>query len=57
MPIREYYKGSGTKVMSSMKKRYGDKEGERVFYATANARNMNRPGKKKGKKGRKRGHK
>jgi hypothetical protein len=29
-----------------MKKRYGEK-GERVFYATANARNMNPPGKKK----------
>jgi hypothetical protein len=46
MPVSEYYKGSGEKVMSSMKKRYGDKAGERVFYATANKRDMNRPGKK-----------
>ena len=52
MPVSEYYKGSGEKVMHSMKKRYGAKAGKRVFYATANARGMNRPGKKKkGKKG------
>lgn len=39
--------------MRSMKERYGDKAGERVFYATANKRGMNRPGKnKRGKKGR-----
>lgn len=38
MPVSEYYKGSGTKVMRSMKKRYGAKGGERVFYATANSR-------------------
>jgi hypothetical protein len=50
MPVSEYYKGEGNKVMSSMKKRYGDKEGERVFYATANKKGMNRPGNKKGKK-------
>ena len=46
MPVLEYYKGSGSKVMSNMKREYGDKEGERVFYATANKRDMNRPGKK-----------
>lgn len=46
MPVSEYYKGSGKKVMRSMKERYGDKAGERVFYATANKRGMNRPGKK-----------
>ena len=51
MPVSEYYKGSGKKVMSSMKKEYGDKEGERVFYAIANKRNMNRPGKKSKKRG------
>jgi hypothetical protein len=50
VPVSEYYKGSGEKVMSSMKKRYGDKAGERVFYATANKRDMNRPGKKKSRK-------
>ena len=58
MPVGEYYKGSGEKVMKSMKSRYGEKAGERVFYATANAKGMNRPGKKHGKKkGRKRGRK
>jgi len=36
MPVSEYYKGSGDKVMANMKKEYGDKGGERVFYATAN---------------------
>lgn len=46
MPIGEYYKGSGTKVMRSMQKRYGKKGGKRVFYATANKAGMNRPGKK-----------
>ena len=36
MPVSEYYKGSGKKVMARMKKQYGKKEGKRVFYATAN---------------------
>lgn len=36
MPIGEYYEGEGRKVMSSMKKQYGEEKGERVFYATAN---------------------
>jgi hypothetical protein len=54
MPVKEYYKGSGEKVMRSMKERYGEKAGERVFYATANARKMNSSDKKKGgKRGRK----
>jgi hypothetical protein len=34
-PVGEYYKGSGEKVMRSMKKRYGEEGGKRVFYATA----------------------
>jgi len=51
MPVSEYYKGEGSKVMRSMKKRYGKKSGERVFYATANKRGLNRPGKKR-KRGR-----
>ena len=38
MPISEYFKGSGEKVLASMKRRYGPERGERVFYATANAR-------------------
>lgn len=45
MPISEYFKGSGLKVMADMKKRYGDVEGERRFYATANVRNA-KPGQK-----------
>jgi hypothetical protein len=47
MPVSEYYRGSGEKVMRSMKKRYGKKSGERVFYATANKRKLNRPGKRR----------
>lgn len=54
-PIDEYYKGSGSKVMKSMKDRYGEEGGKRVFYATANKRGMNHPGKKSSKK--KRGRK
>ena len=36
MPLDKYYKGEGEKVMKSMKKQYGEKKGEQVFYATAN---------------------
>jgi hypothetical protein len=46
-PVGEYYKGSGRKVMKSMKERYGEEGGKRVFYATANKKGMNRPGKKR----------
>ena len=42
MPVSKYFGGSGDKVMSSMKKTYGEDKGKQVFYATAN--------KKKGKK-------
>ena len=45
MPVSEYYKGRGEEVMRSMQKRYGKKGGKRVFYATANKRGLNRPGK------------
>jgi hypothetical protein len=38
MPISKYFKGKGEKVMSAMKKEYGDKKGEQVFYATSNKR-------------------
>ena len=47
MSVNKYFKGKGREVMESMRKRYGDKEGKKIFYATANARNMNPPGKKK----------
>jgi hypothetical protein len=36
MPLSKYYHGHGESVMKDMKKRYGAKKGERVFYATAN---------------------
>jgi hypothetical protein len=36
MPINEYFKGAGDKVMSAMTKEYGTKKGKSVFYATAN---------------------
>lgn len=45
MPVDKYFKGKGRKVMSAMKKEYGE-EGERAFYATANKRKM-KPGSKK----------
>jgi hypothetical protein len=57
VPVSEYFKGSGNKVMRSMQERYGEEGGKRVFYATANKRDMNRPGKHKGKRHRKRGGK
>jgi hypothetical protein len=36
MPLSKYFKGSGEKVMTSMRKEYGDKKGKSVFYALAN---------------------
>ncbi len=36
MPINKYFKGHGKEVMAAMKKEYGGKKGESVFYATAN---------------------
>lgn len=48
MPLSKYFKGSGDKVMNSMKKEYGDKKGKSVFYATANKMGLlpNKKGKK-----------
>jgi len=40
MPINEYFKGNGNKVMASMKKGKSPKAAKREFYATANARGM-----------------
>lgn len=39
MPKRAYFGGHGDKVMAAMRKRYG-KDAERVFYATANAKDQ-----------------
>lgn len=45
---------SGEKVLKSMKKQYGDKKGEEVFYASINA---NKAGSEKWHKKRKKAHK
>jgi len=47
MPVEHYFKGHGSEVMASMKKKYGEKKGKQVFYATANKKGM---GKKRSKK-------
>jgi hypothetical protein len=39
MPISAYFKGEGSKVMSSMRKEYGPRA-KSVFYATANKTGM-----------------
>jgi hypothetical protein len=49
MPISKYFGGGGEKVMANMKGEYGAKEGEKVFYATANKQGQ-KPGGKHGKK-------
>lgn len=46
MPVKSYYGGRGSKVMSQMKKRYGKEKGEEVFYATANKRKQKPKGHK-----------
>ena len=40
MPLSKYYGGHGSDVMNKMKKKYGDKKGESVFYATANKKGL-----------------
>ena len=40
MPLNKYFHGKGESVMADMRKKYGDEKGERVFYATANAKHM-----------------
>ena len=52
MPVNRYFKGKGRKVMESMKERYGEEGGKRVFYATSNARGMNPAGKNHRKRSR-----
>lgn len=41
MPVGEYFKGRGAKVLGAMKDTYGEEKGEKVFYATANKQGMN----------------
>lgn len=43
MPVSEYFRGKGEKVLSDMESRYGEKKGKQVFYATANKKGM-KPG-------------
>lgn len=50
MPLSDYFKGSGEKVMKSMKKKYGDEKGKKVFYATSNKKDMVGPSDKVRKK-------
>jgi len=45
MPISEYFKGRGRKVLQAMKDKYGEKKGESVFHATAKKQDME-PGEK-----------
>jgi len=40
MPVSEYFKGEGKKVMRNMKNEYGPKKGKSVFYATANKKGL-----------------
>ena len=49
MPLSNYFKGGGNKVMKNMKKQYGTKKGKSVFYATANKLDV-APSKMKNKK-------
>lgn len=48
MPLNRYFKGHGAAVKADMVKTYGPKKGERVFYATANAKGMNPKPEKRG---------
>ncbi len=57
MPIGKYYKGHGEEVMADMKKEYGAEKGERVFYATKNARDHGKDHGKDAKKAKPRGKK
>lgn len=45
MPVSEYFKGHGDKVMANMQKEYGAKKGKSVFYATANKKGAKPGGK------------
>lgn len=40
MPLNKYFKGKGEQVQKSMKKKYGNKKGKQIFYATAKKQGM-----------------
>jgi hypothetical protein len=39
MPVSGYFDGKGEKVLRDMIRRYGEKKGREVFYATTNKKN------------------
>ena len=51
MPLSEYFKGDGKKVLADFVKRYGEARGKRIFYATANKKGLAPKGKVKRKHG------
>ena len=40
VPLSEYFKGDGKKILADFVKRYGEAKGKRMFYATANKRGL-----------------
>ena len=36
MPLNKYFGGHGASVMKDLQAKHGKKQGERIFYATAN---------------------
>ena len=40
MPLSEYFKGDGKKILADFVKRYGEAKGKRMFYATANKKGL-----------------
>lgn len=40
VPLSEYFKGDGKKILAEFVKRYGEAKGKRMFYATANKRGL-----------------
>jgi hypothetical protein len=43
MPVSGYFDGKGEKVLRDMIRRYGEKKGRQVFYATAEAKGKKPP--------------
>ena len=40
VPLSEYFKGDGKKILADFVKRYGEVKGKRMFYATANKKGL-----------------
>ena len=45
MPISKYFGGHGSSVMAELVKKHGADVGKRMFYAAANEKGQNPPGK------------